>query len=376
MVGALVLVAGLAFNQARVEPRTSSTAASTEAAPDLPPVPTTDFDNLVERLRTDEPAAPVEVAAAPAEAPAPPPPGPPPGQPVEAVIAPPAAEFTEPPVTAPPPRELGPSLAGVTPSSGTWAVVIGVNNYPGTAYDLQSAVNDANDMVQTLDRFGIGAGNRLVLRDGEATASAIRRSVEWMRAHAGPDATAVFFYAGHVRKMGGSTEAVVGADGGVVTDAELARLWDGVQARKSWLVMASCYGAGFTEMLKPGRGVLTAAAPADGLAYENLNFVRSYLGEYLVRRSMLATGTSSVERAFSSAQSLLSKDFPHRPIVQIDQWPGDLDIRPPGAPAPAPLPGPAPAPQPATTLPPSPPTTKPADGCATLTLGLIRCGTP
>jgi len=50
--------------------------------------------------------------------------------------------------------------------------------------------------------------------------------------------------------------------------------------------MAACYGGGFTELMAPGR-ILTAAADANSLAYENESFGRSYLDEYLIHQALL-----------------------------------------------------------------------------------------
>lgn len=292
-----------------------------------------------------------------------PPPAPepaaPPAEPVETVIAPPPATFEASPEPPPPPPvalRTPAQFAGVTPAGGTWAVMIGVNDYPGHASDLRGAVNDATDMDLALAGLGVPVANRLLIRDGQATAPMIRRSVEWLVAHAGPDATAVFFYSGHVRKLDRSTEAMVGADGGTVSDVELASLLSPLQASRAWIAMVACYGAGFTEALGPGR-VLTGAAPADSLAYETTQFNRSYMVQYMVRQALIERRTNStVQAAFAYARAELSRDHPGRQPVQIDGGSGLLDLRPganvaPGAPRSPGSPQPGP-PAPTTTVPP------------------------
>lgn len=326
------------------------------------------FENLSQRLRlAPAPPPPVAVAAAAAgEAP-----------PGDSAIAPPPEQFTEAPEPpAPEPVVLRNAPDTAVRSPGTWAVMIGVNNYPGTSYDLQSAVNDVNDVNQALARFGVPADRRLVLRDSEASLASIRKSVEWLVAHAGPDATAVFFYAGHVRKIGSSSEAIVAADGGMMSDAELGGLLNDLQARKTWIGIAACYGGGFTEVMKPGR-VLVAAARADEVAYENVSFARSYLVEYMVRRAMIGSGISTVEGAFAWAQEGLKRDFPNRVPVQFDQLPGALELRvaasrPSSSPSP-PTSSPGAPPSGGGSPPPPPPPPPPDDGCAGLTGGLIQC---
>lgn len=323
------------------------------------------FENLSPRLRlASAPPPPVEVAAAPAgEAP-----------PGDAAIAPPPEQFTEAPEPpAPEPVELRKAPETIARSPGTWAVMIGINNYPGTSYDLHSAVNDVNDVNQALARFGVPADRRLVLRDSGAGLASIRKSVEWLVANAGPDATAVFFYAGHVRKIGAGAEAIVAADGGMMSDAELAGMLDGLQARRTWIGIAACYGGGFTEVMKPGR-VLVAAATADEVAYENVSFARSYLVEYMVRRAMIGSGISTVEGAFASAQEGLKRDFPNRMLVQFDQLPGALDLRVAASrPTSSPSPPTSSPPTGGGSPPPPPPPPPPDDGCAGITGGLVQC---
>lgn len=275
----------------------------------------------ISRLRRDEPT----VAAAGAEAAAP--------LPGDAVIAPPPPEFEAAPAPPPPPPPaLAPSRwAGVTPTGGTWALVVGINDYPGGRHDLRSAVTDAEDVNAALARLGVPGDNRVVLRDGQANRATIMAGLDWVTAHAGPDAVAVVFYAGHIRKLGGGVEAIVAADGGLIRDRELADALSGLQARRAWIGLAACYAGGFTEVGAPGR-ILTGAAPANSLAYENGQFGRSYMVEYMVRRAMIeGRADRSVEAAFGFAQSELQRDYPNRLPVQYDWLDGELDLRPPGA---------------------------------------------
>ncbi|HET9444058.1 MAG TPA: caspase family protein, partial [Acidimicrobiales bacterium] len=264
----------------------------------------------------------------------------------EVAVVPPGDDLVEVAAApaAPPPPELE-AIAGTTPGDGTWAVVVGTDDYPGSRYDLGSAVADAGDVDAALARFGVPAGHRLVLRDRQASAATLRAAVDWLVANAGPDAVAVFFYAGHVRKLGPTTEALVGADGGLVPDAELAGRLSGLQARRMWVGIAGCYGGGFTELLAPGR-VLTAAAGADDLAYENDRLGRSYLVEYMVRRGMLLDlAPATVQTAFLFAQTEITRDFPRRIPIMVDLLGAGLDLRQGTAAPPLPaVAGPLPAP--------------------------------
>ncbi|HZN14245.1 MAG TPA: caspase family protein, partial [Acidimicrobiales bacterium] len=140
----------------------------------------------------------------------------------DAPIATAPDHFTGPaPVAVAPPARLQALPVANTGESGTWAVVVGVNDYPGTSNDLKYAVNDADDAAQALSLQGVSADHVVNLRDGQVSADVLRSAIRWLTGHAGPDAVAVFFYAGHVQKLRGS-EAIVTSNGSTVTDNEMA----------------------------------------------------------------------------------------------------------------------------------------------------------
>lgn len=239
----------------------------------------------------------------------------------DVAIAPPPETFDAPPApAAPPPAALrAPASSSGARGGGVWAVIIGINDYPGSRSDLRSAVNDANDVNEALAGFGVPGSQRLLVRDRQATAGVVLAAADWLVQHAGPDATAVFFYAGHVRKLSSSTEAIVAADGRVVTDAQLASALRGLAARRAWIAMAACFGGGFDEVLAPGR-VLTAAADADHLAYENASYGRSYMVQFMVREAMIERrAPDSVQSAYDYARARLSAQYPGRVPVEYDR---------------------------------------------------------
>jgi hypothetical protein len=237
--------------------------------------------------------------------------------------------------------------------TGTWALIVGINDYAGSDHDLFAAANDAREVERAVLQLGAGADHVLRLIDGEATADAIRSGLDWLTANAGPNSVAVFFYAGHAVKIGPNTEAMVGADMGEIRDTELADRLAGLAARQAWIGIARCYGGGFTEALAPGR-ILTGAAPANGLAYENSRFGRSYLVEYMVHQAMVeGRAADSVQSAFAYAADAIARDYPDRVPVQFDEARGPLDLRAPPPPAPPSQPSGGPPPTTTTTTPPS-----------------------
>lgn len=338
-----------------IEPATES---ATESATSLVPL-----ERFVEQARVrighvspSTAAATTTTAAAPAAG--------------DVAIAPPPATFDEPAAAAEPPPPALFSTAG-DKSGGTWAVVIGIDDYPGHSSDLRQSVRDANDTDAALAAYGIPADRRVVLRNTQATARVIIDSLNWLVSRADSDATAVFFYAGHVRKLRSGSEAIVAADGRLVTDRMMANLLRPLAARQTWIALASCYAGGFDEVLAPGR-ILTGAAGPNSLAYENSAYGNSYLVEYMVERAMLqGRAAGSVEQSYAWAHEALRRDHPNRLPVQYDWLDGELELGPAPAPAPAPetTPTPPPQPQPSDEEPPPSPPDR-SDGCV-LTIGRV-----
>lgn len=261
------------------------------------------------------------------------------------------------PIT-PPPADLTGELAPVTPApppfqaaghgqpGEVFALVVGIDDYPGRRSDLRAAVADADTVEQALTAFGVPAANRVVLRNGQARLDSLVGAIHALVATAGPGTTVVFAYAGHVRKLDRNTEAIVAADGGLLRDDELAALLAPSPASHMWLLLASCYAGGFTEALAPGR-ILTAAADAQSLAYESPSLHGSYLVHHMVREGWLeGRAGPSVQEAFAYADAAINQQYPNRRPVEIDDAGGLLRLG--AAPTPA-------APSPAASSPSAPP---------------------
>jgi hypothetical protein len=248
-----------------------------------------------------------------------------------AITAP--AEFVgavpKPPKATPPPS-LGAAVQDR--KGGTYAVVVGVNVYPGRRYDLEAAAPDSLLLDQALDGFGVPAANRVLLRDGQATAAAARAALRQLAASGDEESTLVFSFAGHARKLDHDTEELVFTDGETITDAELGDLLRPAVAKHVWLLLDSCYSGGFTEALAPGR-VLTGSAAAGRISYENRRLKASYLSHFLVRQGWLegkATGRS-VQAAFDYADAAIAREYPNRRPVEIDMA-GEPLVLGPGSP--------------------------------------------
>jgi hypothetical protein len=301
-----------------------------------------------------------------------------PGEDGDTVIAPPPARFEGPPAPPGPPPEQLEAPPPPAPRDGVWAVVIGIDDYPGRSADLEYAVADADAIDQALAGFGVSGDRRLVLRDGQATRARVLDAMAWLVDRAGPEATAVVFFAGHVRDLGRGTQAMITAEGATITDSELAVRLGALSARHTWIVMAACYGGGFTEVLAPGR-VLTAAADARSLAYENRDIGGSYLVHHMVREGWLqGLAGPSVQEAFAYADGALAASRPDRRGVQYDSAGepvrfGPTPVRAASS-APAPSPAPPPSDPPPVQSAPEPEPSEPRDPPGMRRPACLICG--
>lgn len=210
------------------------------------------------------------------------------------------------------------ALAEPTPDrADAWGVTIGTNEYD-TLDPLQVAVADADATDRQLGALGIPASHRLALRDGDATAAKIRGAIAWLTDHTGADDTAVLFIAGHATNLRQGRHAIQTTDGLQISDVELAQLLSPIQGRL-WIIMATCYGGGFDELLAPGR-ILTAASDADSVAYENLDIGYSYLVHYLINDQLASAkslNTNTINDSFDAAQAEIARQFPDRLPIQL-----------------------------------------------------------
>ena len=151
----------------------------------------------------------------------------------------------------------------------------------------------------------------------------------------------------------------------------MADLLRPLAARQTWIALAACYAGGFDEVLAPGR-ILTGAAGANSLAYENTQYGNSYLVEYMVDRAMReGAAAATVEQSYAWAYEALRRDHPNRMPIQYDRLDGELRLGP--APAPSPQQPPPPPPQ-QPSNPDQPPPPPPENDDCVLTIGsLVGC---
>lgn len=152
-------------------------------------------------------------------------------------------------------------------SDGKYALLVGIDDYPGTGNDLRGPIEDARIMYRVLtERFGFDPDNIVVLNDSDATRENIANGIVQHLGQAGPDGVAVFFYSGHGMQMGeniGLTgaldpeprgdgdEAIYiyghSEDSSVLLDEELGFLIETIEAGRALVVVDACFSGEITR---------------------------------------------------------------------------------------------------------------------------------
>ncbi|MGD8452810.1 MAG: caspase family protein [Phycisphaerae bacterium] len=95
-----------------------------------------------------------------------------------------------------------PSFSTGGSSDGRYALLVGIDDYPGEESDLSSCVIDVGVMRDLLvDRFGFSEENILTLTNNQASRDNIIRGIREFLGQVGPDGLALFYYSGHGAQM-------------------------------------------------------------------------------------------------------------------------------------------------------------------------------
>ncbi len=150
---------------------------------------------------------------------------------------------------------------------GKYALLVGIDNYPGTGSDLSGPVEDARIMHRALtERFGFDPADIVVLNDSDATRENIANGIVQHLGQAGEEGVAVFFYSGHGMQMGqnlgltGSLDPEPRGDGdeaiyiygysdesSVLLDEELGFLIETIDAGRALVVVDACFSGEITR---------------------------------------------------------------------------------------------------------------------------------
>lgn len=152
------------------------------------------------------------------------------------------------------PFSLEPRILNLKLTPMKKAVCVGINNYPGTANDLQGCINDANDWSSLLESFGFQTSKIL---DEQATKVNIKNAFQNLITEASAGDVVVFTYSGHgtqVLDTNGDEhdsydEALYVFDGPIVDDELRAILNNANDDAQIIIITDSCFSGTVTRAL-------------------------------------------------------------------------------------------------------------------------------
>jgi len=135
------------------------------------------------------------------------------------------------------------------------AICVGINNYQGTANDLNGCVNDANDWANLLGTFGFET-NKII--DEQATKNSILTAFENLINGSSAGDVVVFTYSGHGTQVmdtsgdeqDGYDEALYVYDGSLIDDELSSILKNANKDAQIIVISDSCFSGTVTKMMK------------------------------------------------------------------------------------------------------------------------------
>jgi len=161
-----------------------------------------------------------------------------------------------------------------------YAIVIGINDYPGSGSDLQYAVADADEMSYVLTNiYGFPASNVHELTDTDATKTAIHNAINNIKDVAKSGDEVVFFFSGHGAKgkaadgdKNNVDQSIVVQENGkfaFIWDGELVQWFSGFPTNRIIFVFDSCLAGGMSVLNAPDSDrVVCMASTINGMSLE------------------------------------------------------------------------------------------------------------
>jgi len=221
----------------------------------------------------------------------------------------------------------------------SYAVVVGISDYPGEANDLNYSDDDAREMRDALiGVYGFSKSNVKLLTDLDATREAILTAIKDISIIAGVNDEIVFFFSGHGAKGfadDGDKERVDESIVVVSNDKEsLTYIWDGeIKAAFSGFstsriifIFDTCLSGGMKRDLEETGRVINMATNESGYAYESNLWENGEFSYYFVDMGMIQgkadiydhdndttipeSSDVTIEEAFDYAKANCSYDKP------------------------------------------------------------------
>jgi metacaspase-1 len=170
------------------------------------------------------------------------------------------------------------------------AICIGINNYPGTANDLQGCINDANDWAALLLGFGFSVNTML---DAQATRQNVRAALGDLVSAAGAGDVVVFTYSGHGTQVfdtsgdeGDTYDEAIYVYDGAVLDDDLRAIINNINPQATLVVISDSCFSGTVTRLAPQAGrpryMPPVAMPARSVVKQHFLLPEASMPEILI----------------------------------------------------------------------------------------------
>jgi hypothetical protein len=174
------------------------------------------------------------------------------------------------------------------------ALLIGINDYPGSTIDLPYSVNEIMSLKKTLiDGGNWEESNILILTDEMGNKTGIYQGIEWLETNADENDISLIYYAGH----GGisPTNEFLVVYNGTISDLELDQKIDNLSG-KIIVVLDSCHSGGFIEELGEKDRTIITACRKDNLTFQYSKLKSGIFGYFF--NLSLEKYTKSIETTF------------------------------------------------------------------------------
>lgn len=190
-----------------------------------------------------------------------------------------------------------------------YAIVIGVEDYPGTLYDLNYCEDDANSVYsQLLNNYGFDEIYIHLLLDSAATKDAITTAFNMISFIIDSNDVFFFYYSGHGVKGSFNNEIYpydsISNSNNMISDVELNTYLGWLNSEEQYIIIDSCGSGGMIEEAQAvNRYFMTSSSKVED-SWETSALNHGVFTYYFLRSSSLATdsngdGIRSMEEQFA-----------------------------------------------------------------------------
>jgi len=160
-----------------------------------------------------------------------------------------------------------------------WAVLIGINDYPGSSNDIPFSINEILSFRNTLLEGGNWLDSHIqVLTDGDATIDGVFNALKWLDENEDENDISIIYYAGHGSRNS-SNERLQIYDG-YISDIDLDAKLDDMEGNIV-IILDCCYSGGFIDEVGQKGRIVLAACQKDSFTYQDYSLKSGIFGYFV-----------------------------------------------------------------------------------------------